>query len=770
MSREMTMKLNQILYQRSRDWIENRPRTGILDALKRAKPDSVVDKGTSSFDTYLRGHIKTSNKTINIRGLFRVPDVTGGERLMIDAEEKEEKEQEQILQLPMSSANNEAWNRLSGMPNEPLPNVSEAMMFYPTSKPKFPEPEIIDVEEKQPIDYYIDLAKQQPGKKLAIIYKGTSAPRMGITYDGSKVKISSGGLAMEPNYAKEGVLKKTMIDKIYSIKYPPKFTQKDLPPDVEFKATTYYSSDDDEDPDKGGQKILSKKRKEKNEPEEEEKIPYSYSGKPKDDDHPDGGGDIILTMDKPSPDDDDEEHSFITARDVSRKNSDDYRLEIALLESEKEKLMKEIEAYKHEVPLLEKHNQDLVQRSRKLQEEVDLLRDVESSAKKDYEDMKNEYENQKKEIENMGLEKKDLNKHLRELKIKHREEIDEWKRVYKIVVEESRVNIEDYSKAYEMEIRKLQNEIKGLRENTEEKDYQINQLNKGLEAGNAHMKELQEELNDYKRKYYNLEVKENKAKNKIQQLERNVQDQSANTFMINDLKEYIREIEPKLEDYKKQIEQKENELKGIKQSAVEEHNQILEASRQELMNIGNEEHNRILSEKDKEMQELKEKNLEMEEILNRYKKNYPNDVKREVIRLTGKVTADKDQEIKKLQEQINQLLNQEAMQKTEMEEELPKIQPERIEIEENKQEISQRQGMQTRSQGPVSFGEQIQQEIFDPQGNLTWKGSVYKIPNMRDYGAYEVVVNLLSKGTGDNKIFKTNFVNYAKEVEKDLRS
>ena len=30
MSREMTMKLNQILYQRSKDWLDNRPKTGIL--------------------------------------------------------------------------------------------------------------------------------------------------------------------------------------------------------------------------------------------------------------------------------------------------------------------------------------------------------------------------------------------------------------------------------------------------------------------------------------------------------------------------------------------------------------------------------------------------------------------------------------------------------------------------------------------------------------------------------------------------------------------
>ena len=70
----MTMKLNQILYQRSKNWIENRPKTGILNIL----PGKDNEKERNSFDNYLRGHIKTSNKTINIRGLFRVPDVSGG--------------------------------------------------------------------------------------------------------------------------------------------------------------------------------------------------------------------------------------------------------------------------------------------------------------------------------------------------------------------------------------------------------------------------------------------------------------------------------------------------------------------------------------------------------------------------------------------------------------------------------------------------------------------------------------------------------------------
>ena len=98
------------------------------------------------------------------------------------------------------------------------------------------------------------------------------------------------------------------------------------------------------------------------------------------------------------------------------------------------------------------------------------------------------------------------------------------------------------------------------------------------------------------------------------------------------------------------------------------------------------------------------------------------------------------------------------------------IKSERIEIEENKEEIIPRHGMQTRSQGPPSFGEKIQQEIYDPIGNLTWKGSVYKIPNMGDYRAYDVVVNLIHKASGNNKTFKNNFVDYAREKEGDHRS
>ena len=85
-----------------------------------------------------------------------------------------------------------------------------------------------------------------------------------------------------------------------------------------------------------------------------------------------------------------------------------------------------------------------------------------------------------------------------------------------------------------------------------------------------------------------------------------------------------------------------------------------------------------------------------------------------------------------------------------MEMEEPKTRPERIEIE----EVNSRHGMQTRSQGPPSFGEQIQQEVYDPLGNLISKRTGYTIPNMGEYGAYDVVVNLIHKATGTIKILR----------------
>ena len=94
----------------------------------------------------------------------------------------------------------------------------------------------------------------------------------------------------------------------------------------------------------------------------------------------------------------------------------------------------------------------------------------------------------------------------------------------------------------------------------------------------------------------------------------------------------------------------------------------------------------------------------------------------------------------------------------EMEEEIPKAYPGSLNLEEKKEHT-----MQTRSQGPVAYGEKIQEEVFDPYGNLVSKGSIYEIPNVGKYNARQVVENLIrpKKGSVIVTSFKDNFENYA---------
>jgi len=56
MSREITMKLNQILYQRSKNWRDSRPNTGILRSLDRK---SYRGENRETFDKYLKDHINS---------------------------------------------------------------------------------------------------------------------------------------------------------------------------------------------------------------------------------------------------------------------------------------------------------------------------------------------------------------------------------------------------------------------------------------------------------------------------------------------------------------------------------------------------------------------------------------------------------------------------------------------------------------------------------------------------------------------------------------
>jgi len=192
----MIMKLNQILYQRSKDWLENRPKTGILNMLGRVKPDKGNEKERNSFDDYLRGHIKTSNKTINIRGLFRVPDVSGGERLMINAEEKENTEQNEYSSIRGSELS------ILEEPSENDYKTMEARKYITHVGKTKTNTSAVDkrnislekenfIEDDKPLSLndYVNYIKDNPSKTIAVMNPKTGYPKIVLKNHKGVVKL-----------------------------------------------------------------------------------------------------------------------------------------------------------------------------------------------------------------------------------------------------------------------------------------------------------------------------------------------------------------------------------------------------------------------------------------------------------------------------------------------------------------------------------------------------------------------------------------------------
>jgi len=86
-----------------------------------------------------------------------------------------------------------------------------------------------------------------------------------------------------------------------------------------------------------------------------------------------------------------------------RKTSDEYRLEMALLKSERDKLINEMEKYKIEIPKLEDINNELVNKLEKMQEEIEFLKGIEKSTEKDYQELRKRYDEQIEDANKMGL-------------------------------------------------------------------------------------------------------------------------------------------------------------------------------------------------------------------------------------------------------------------------------------------------------------------------------------------------------------------------------
>jgi len=215
----MTIKLNQILYQRSKDWLEKKPNTGILKFLDR-RTHKEEDK--ESFDDYLRDHIKTSNKSINIRGLFRV-HISQGEQLMIHVDEREEEEAnispEEIPRMEEIDVSQPILSQPMEMPlrGEPVQGEPERMEIEEMKKDIREGAERIVEENRQELlrklygitedeeqfsiekeaktfEDYVELVRKTGGV-VAVLDPWSGIPRFVLAYE-------EDGIKLYPNYSK----------------------------------------------------------------------------------------------------------------------------------------------------------------------------------------------------------------------------------------------------------------------------------------------------------------------------------------------------------------------------------------------------------------------------------------------------------------------------------------------------------------------------------------------------------------------------------------
>ena len=219
------------------------------------------------------------------------------------------------------------------------------------------------------------------------------------------------------------------------------------------------------------------------------------------------------------------------------------------------------------------------------------------------------------------------------------------------------------------------------------------------------------------------------------------------------------------------MKEKEDEIHNLQNmltnsTTMAEKNQARLIKEKETKDQAINERNRLITAKDKEMQTIIQKYQDLETKSNQLGQNfsqmeqnykqqmsqYKKDVSTEALRLAGQITKEKDEEIQQLTEELNRYkykpgeslsrlggMFQSLGDITEgvMEEELPKAYPGSLNLEENKEHT-----IQTRSKGPVSFGEEIRREIVDEQGNIIWKGTEHLLAG-KQYTTAEYVLNFI---------------------------
>ena len=766
--RDYANKFNMVLLQRAKNRIDDKKTTGITRLLER----NSNKESHNNFDKLYKDHIIEGHKNRNIRGLFRVPD--NGQHLVVDAEKEDDEDEnkEQQMQVPININENAQVEHKKVIMSYPLhkpvvPRTNEVLEEYKEEDEIKAIKNDIDKKvkqidethkeeilqdlyndeiykfDKQPRTFkdYVKLARNNPGAVIAIMNPWTGEPQFVLKNNGKRTKVYENNdaisrfyrfypkdiqtivtKAQSPSSQMLGQFKHDKVDQIRLQEHPVRFNKDNLPDDV---LLIQHSKGNDDDPDAGGERVRDEEDfmrrhhealNEIDSDKEEDKGYEEYTP---------------LLEKKRNDDDSDEEMMFGTPK--GRKSSDDYKLEIARLTNDKEQLIKHLEK-NTTVADLEFINQQLREKLENFGREIEYLKQVEDSAEKDYRNMKIEFNKQVEEIYDMKLTNKELKKKLEENQKYYDEEIRRYAEVYESSRTEAAQEIEYIKKNYEKELKQLKYEYLNLKQTQKEKDIEIKNLYQSMDDGNRIANQIQDELNTYKKKYHDLEAQRNKDLQNLNQKMRQQEGsfEATRQSEISQLSQTLERLEAEKNQYQSKISELEKELTNTK-------------------NFANTKYDEVVNEKRELEQEIRNKEFKLQEQNDVYK-NYVEELaqghKNKKSEYENKINEQAEM-IRQLSSQLEQMNKGSIREETKIEEEIP--------IQEIPQISQTREGMQTRSHGPANTGQEIVQELFDPNGNLIWKGMTFELAG-KQYDTPEFVLNLIKYNTSNQiKIFKNAY-------------
>ena len=292
---------------------------------------------------------------------------------------------------------------------------------------------------------------------------------------------------------------------------------KNLPDDIVAITHDKHNNDDDDDQDRGGQRIRNAQDFMRVTGEE---LMRAEEDK--------GREDIPLHKDRK---DDDDEGFFSPARS---QRSEIYKQEIDHLRDENRGLRRDLDEFIKTYPELtqnateiEQRNQRLEFNLKQLEEENTFLKDIEETAKRDFDALKSEYDQKIEELRRTSGSNRQLHEQMNDLKIHYNSEIDRIKGFYQASQNEAKIEIDNLIRKYNIEINDFRLAHERLEKNLTDKDRNIRDLNYNLNSEQAKTRDLGQQMQNI---YSEKQELERNLTNEIQLLN---QRDSANNRVIS---------------------------------------------------------------------------------------------------------------------------------------------------------------------------------------------------------------------------------------------